>query len=93
MYPRPPRPGKIIPIDEEMRSVEIAGGIDRTGDAGLGWNRSIDFGAFPDRVLTESLRDAPEQHSRRSRRRRSLVPVSTDDEGAEVSIWSSGSIH
>ncbi|CAE7265828.1 LYPLA1 [Symbiodinium sp. KB8] len=52
MYPRPPGQGKVINIDEEMRSVEIAG-IDRTGDAGLGWNRSVNFGAFPDGVLTE----------------------------------------
>ena len=52
MYPRPPGQGKIIQIDEEMRSVEIAG-IDRTGDVGLGWNRSINFGSFPDGVLTE----------------------------------------
>ena len=52
LYPRPPGQGRIIQIDEEMRSIEIAG-IDRTGDAGLGWNRSINFGAFPDGVLTE----------------------------------------
>ena len=52
MYPRPSGPGRIIQIDEETRSVEIAG-IDRTGDTGVGWNRSIDFGAFPDWVLTE----------------------------------------
>ena len=52
MYPRPPGQGKIIQIDEEMRSVEIAG-IDRTGDVGLGWNRSTNFGSFPDGVLTE----------------------------------------
>ena len=37
--------GRVIPIDAEMRSVEIAG-IDRTGDTGVGWNRSIDFGRF-----------------------------------------------
>ena len=35
MYPRPPGQGRIIQIDEEMRSIEIAG-IDRTGDTGLG---------------------------------------------------------
>ena len=35
-----------------MRSIEIAG-IDRTGDVGLGWNRSINFGVFPDGILTE----------------------------------------
>ncbi|OLP90155.1 hypothetical protein AK812_SmicGene28317 [Symbiodinium microadriaticum] len=52
LYPRPPGQGRIIQIDEEMRSIEIAG-IDRTGDVGLGWNRSINFGAFPDGVLTE----------------------------------------
>ena len=52
MYPRPPGQGRIVQIDEEMRSIEIAG-IDRTGDVGLGWNRSINFGAFPDGVLTE----------------------------------------
>ena len=52
MYPRPPGQGRIIQIDEEMRNVEIAG-IDRTGDVGLGWNRSINFGTFPDGVLTE----------------------------------------
>ena len=53
LYPRPPGQGRIIQIDEEMRSIEIAG-IDRTGDVGLGWNRSINFGAFPDGVLTSS---------------------------------------
>ena len=52
LYPRPPGQGRIIQIDEEMRSVEIAG-IDRTGDVGLGWNRSINFSTFPDGVLTE----------------------------------------
>ena len=35
-----------------MRGIEIAG-IDRTGDVGLGWNRSINFGTFPDGILTE----------------------------------------
>ena len=44
--------GRIIHIDEEMRSIEIAG-IDRTGDVGLGWNRSINFGMFPDGILTD----------------------------------------
>ena len=52
LYPRPPGQGRIIQIDGEMRSIGIAG-IDRTGDVGLGWNRSINFGAFPDGVLTE----------------------------------------
>ena len=52
LYPRPPGQGRIIHIDEEMRSIEIAG-IDRTGDVGLGWNRSINFGVFPDGILTE----------------------------------------
>ena len=50
--PETPGQGRIRQIDAEMRSVEIAG-IDPTGDTGVGWNRSINFGSFPAGVLTE----------------------------------------